>query len=681
MSKKISVIVPVYNTEKYLDKCLDSLLNQTYKNLEIIVVEDCSTDKSRKALQKYSKNKKIKIVFNDQNKGLSFSRNIGLKNATGDYIGYIDSDDYVDLDFYEKLMDSIVQYKSEIAICDMKVVYEDKNVELVSKCCNFDDFNVVNVINNGLAASACNKLFKKELISKYPFAEGKVNEDIAVIIPALVNSKKISYANTYYYYVQRGGSIQNSGFSDKRFDIFYGVKITLERIKKSKYYDEIKDVLVYNQLIVLLLYVVPKETNFKRRQKILKQFNELSLEYKIRQNHYYWDFLKACGKKHKLYYRLLFKLNCNKLYFLSNLLISLYQFAYKFKKNSVIKDNITLDDLIEKAKFQYNLVKPSVKISVIVPNYNYEKFMEQRIYSILNQNYKIYELIILDDCSKDNSIDKINKIVNAIKDYVNVKTIYNDKNSGSAFKQWKKGMEVATGDYVWIAEADDYCEKNLISTLVKPIEHDKNIMISYSDTAFIDVFGTIILKSIKPEIDIQKSEHWNKSYVNNGIDEIKNYSFLNCTIANVSSCIIKNGNYEEYLKMSGEYKQAGDWLFYVNLISNGDIAYTDKVLNYYRVHGNNVSSTMNHQKHIDEINKIHKFYIEKFNLEDVHKQKMKERIEFLKDVWHLNDELNVKKTMEYKIGYNDCIKKTVKLLKQYNINRDLIMEIKNYEKK
>ena len=142
MNKKISVIVPVYNTGKYLDKCLDSLLNQTYNNLEIIVVEDCSTDKSREALQKYSKNKKIKIVFNDQNKGLSFSRNIGLKNATGDYVGYIDSDDYVDLDFYEKLMNSIEKNKSEIAICDMKVVYEDKNVELVSKCCNSDDFNI-----------------------------------------------------------------------------------------------------------------------------------------------------------------------------------------------------------------------------------------------------------------------------------------------------------------------------------------------------------------------------------------------------------------------------------------------------------------------------------------------------------------------------------------------------------
>ena len=175
MNKKISVIVAVYNTEKYVEKCLSSLLNQTYQNLEIIVVEDGSTDNSKEVLKKYSHNDKIKLIYNKKNSGLSYSRNVGLENAIGDYIGYIDSDDYVDLDFYEKLMDSIVQYNSEVAICDVKVVYEDKNVELVSKCCNFNDFNVVNVINNGLAASACNKLFKKELISKYPFAEGKVN--------------------------------------------------------------------------------------------------------------------------------------------------------------------------------------------------------------------------------------------------------------------------------------------------------------------------------------------------------------------------------------------------------------------------------------------------------------------------------------------------------------------------
>lgn len=636
MNKKISVIVAVYNTEKYVEKCLNALLNQTYQNLEIIVVEDGSTDNSKEVLKKYADNKKIKIIYNKKNSGLSYSRNVGLENATGDYIGYIDSDDYVDLDYYEKLMHAIIDNKADIAICDMKVVDEETNTETVSRCCNSDEFTVYNVVDNGLAASACNKLFKKELISKYKFAEGKVNEDIAVVIPTLVNAKKISYANTYYYYIQRNGSIQNSSFSDKRFDIFYGVKTTLERIKDNKDYESLKDAIVFNQLIVLLLYVIPKEKNWHRRKEILKKYNELVNEYQIRQNHIFWTFLQNCGKKHRMYYKMLFKSNCEGNYFMSNTLISLYDLLSKvLKPKKVISDIINMEDLVALAKEQSKFPDEDIKISVIVPNYNYAKFMYQRIYSILRQNYKLYELIILDDCSKDNSKEVIDDICNNLKDYINIKSVYNTTNSGSAFKQWKKGMKLATGDYVWIAEADDYCEAKLLRTLVKPIKKDKNIMISYSDTAFIDTFGNIILKSIKPEIDIQKSGHWDKSYINNGLDEIKNYSYLNCTIANVSSAIIKNGDYEEYLKMSGEFKQAGDWLFYVNLISNGDIAYSNKILNYYRVHGNNVSSTMNHQKHIDEINKIHKYYVETFDLTDKEIKMMKERIDFLKKAWKL----------------------------------------------
>lgn len=636
-NKKISVIVPCYNVEKYIDKCMECLINQTYKNIEIIAVEDCSTDNTKKNLKKYANYKNVKIIYNKKNSGLSYSRNIGLKNATGDYIGYIDSDDYVDLEYYERLMNSIVKNKSEIAICDMKIVDCENNTENISKCCNFDEFNLINIINNGLVASACNKLFKKELITKYEFQVGKVNEDLAVVIPTLCEAKKISYAkNCYYYYVQRNGSIQNSSFSNKRFDIFSGVDLTLERIKENKDYEELKQAIIYNQIIVLLIYVIPKEKNAHRRKEILKRYNELSNKYKIRQNHYFWHFLEQCGKKHRLYYKLLFKLNCTGHYNLSNTLISLYNFySKKLKSQGVIPFHVDIYDVVEAAKYQSNLKKENIKVSVVVPNYNYARFMYQRLYSILKQNYRIEEIIVLDDCSKDDSKEVIDEIVKNIKEYVNIRTIYNTKNSGSAFKQWQKGFDEAKGDYIWIAEADDYCEENLIKSLVKPIKKNKNIIISYADTAFIDASGNIILKSIKPEIDIQKSGHWDHSYINDGLNEIKNYSYLNCTIANVSSCIIKKDNYTEYFKQSGEFKQAGDWLFYVNIMRKGFIAYNKKVLNYYRVHGNNVSSTMNRQKHIDEINKIHSYYLKEFKLGAEHKRKMKERIDFLKNVWKL----------------------------------------------
>lgn len=638
MKPKISVIVPVYNVEKYIEKSLNSLFNQTYKNLEIIIVDDCSTDNSKDVVKKIIKDKKNVLFFsNNKNSGLSFTRNRALEKSTGDYIGYIDSDDYVPENYYESLMNTIIVNNAEIAVCDIKSVYE-KNGQILRNQCGTSENKMIDFINNGLAASACNKLFKRSAISKYKFEEGKVNEDLAVILPTMINSKKVAYdADTFYNYVQRENSIQNSHISEKRFDIFYGVEETLKRIKNVDNYYTYKDAIVFQQLIMLYIYVIPKEKSYFKRIKWLKKFNLLSKKYDIRKNQFLWNFLDGQGTKHKYYYKLLLKLNCNRFYFLSSFLISFYNGYKKIFVKSIIKENITMDDLILLAKKQRSMNDADVSISVVIPNYNYERFMYQRLYSILSQTVKLNEIIILDDCSTDNSRALIDKIVSELQKYINIKKVYNNKNSGSAFKQWKKGFELANSNYVWIAEADDYCNKNLIKNLLKPIKKDSDIMISYSDTAFINVFGNITLKSIKPEIDIQKSGHWDHSYINNGISEIENYSYLNCTIANVSSSLIKNGNYDNYLKKSGEYKQAGDWLFYVNVMSHGKIAYCNKVLNYYRVHGNNVSSTMNHEKHIAEINRIHSYYCEKFKLGTNQRKMMDKRVEFLKKCWKVGE--------------------------------------------
>lgn len=638
MKPKISVIVPVYNVENYIEKSLKSLFNQTYKNLEIIIVDDCSTDNSKSIVEDLIKDKKNIIFFsNKKNGGLSFTRNEALKRATGDYIGYIDSDDYVPENYYESLMDTIITNKADIAVCDIKSVYE-KSGQILRNQCGTNENEKIDFINNGLAASACNKLFKKSIISKYKFSEGKVNEDLAVILPTIINSKKVAYnESTFYNYVQRENSIQNSHLSEKRFDIFYGVDETLKRIKNAPDYNRYKDAIVFQQLIMFFIYVIPKEKSYIKRVKWLKKFNQLSKKYDIRKNQFLWNFLDGQGTKHKYYYKLLLKLNCSGFYLLSSLLISFYDLYKKLFIKTIIKENIKMEDLILLAEKQSKMSKPNISISVIVPNYNYERFMFQRLYSILSQEIKLNEIIILDDCSTDNSRQLIDEIVNKLDKYINIRKEYNKKNSGSAFKQWKKGFELAKSDYIWIAEADDYCNEKLLTNLVKPIEKDPSIVISYADTAFIDAFGNIILKSIKPEIDIQNSGHWDHSYVNDGMSEIRDYSYLNCTIANVSSALIKKGDYSNYLQKSGEYKQAGDWLFYVNVMSQGKIAYNSKVLNYYRVHGNNVSSTMNHEKHIKEINEIHSYYCKQFKLGNKQKKMMKKRIEFLKKCWKVGD--------------------------------------------
>ena len=123
---------------------------------------------------------------------MSYSRNKGVNEASGDYIGFVDSDDYVDLDYYEKLLNSILIEHSEIALCDIKVVDDNTKNEIISRCCTDNEYSLLDIVNNGLVASACNKLFKKDIINKYQFAEGKVNEDIAVVIPLLCIANKIS---------------------------------------------------------------------------------------------------------------------------------------------------------------------------------------------------------------------------------------------------------------------------------------------------------------------------------------------------------------------------------------------------------------------------------------------------------------------------------------------------------
>lgn len=643
MNKKISVIVAVYNTEKYLDRCIESLLNQTYKNMELVIVEDCSTDSSRKLLKKYKENKNIKVFYNMENRGLSYSRNYGLKKSTGDFIGYIDSDDYVEPDYYEKLMSSIKDNKSDIAICDIKLVDEQTNK--IQRCkCYANDFDVYSVVNNGFAASACNKLFKRKNIEKYPFAEGKVNEDIAVVIPTVIQAKKISYADTCYFYVQRGGSIQNSKFSDKRFDIFDGVKTTLERIKNEQAYEFYKNAIIYNQLILLLMFAIPKERNFIKRYKFLKKFNELSKDYKITKNTNYLEYLENSKRINQIYYKNLVSLNEKKMILLDNVWISFYKTLrfLKHKKNKKLIPKIDIQCIEKAAKKQKKLAEQGIKISVVVPNYNYSNYLYQRVYSILNQNYKIHELIILDDASKDNSLFYIKQIEQKISGFVNVKVVVNDINSGNAFSQWQKGINLATGDYVWVAEADDYAKKNFLNEVVSPLKKNNNIVISYADTGFIDSNGYITKNSLVDQIDILKTNHWNASYVNKGISEINCYSYLNCTIPNVSGTIIKKGNYDEIFESAKKFHQSGDWFTYLNILNLGDISFINKTLNYYRVHGNNISQTFDKKAHILEIQRIYKFVKEKYGIDDEQQIQMYNRIKFLCKVWSvkLNEKEN-----------------------------------------
>jgi glycosyltransferase involved in cell wall biosynthesis len=219
-------------------------------------------------------------------------------------------------------------------------------------------------------------------------------------------------------------------------------------------------------------------------------------------------------------------------------------------------------------------------VSVIIPNYNHARFLNQRIASVLNQTFSDFEVIILDDCSTDNSRD----IIESYRDHPKVmQIIYNDLNSGSAFHQWQRGIECAKGEWIWIAESDDFAHPDLLMQLIANTSVQGNIVISYCQSNEIDENNTIIgtMHSSTNDID---SERWMKAYVNDGRNEIMNYLVLKNTIPNASAVIFRKSTYLKLDKDHTSMKYCGDWLLWIKLLEIGDIAYNAQLLNYFRNH-------------------------------------------------------------------------------------------------
>ncbi len=252
------------------------------------------------------------------------------------------------------------------------------------------------------------------------------------------------------------------------------------------------------------------------------------------------------------------------------------------------------------------------KVSVIIPNYNYEKFIIERIDSVLNQTYPIHELIILDDKSSDNSVKVIEEKINSI-DTVPVHFIKNKNNSGCVFKQWLKGLENVTGDYFWIAEADDSAEPTFLETAMEGFSN-KNVILSYTDSARIDENNKIIATDSKDLYNMCHIDKWDNPYINKGTDEIKDTLSITNTILNVSSVVWKKEDYTEIFEEAAAYKVAGDWYIYVRVLERGDIAFSNQSLNYYRKHGKSVCTTVKADIEYKEICQIQEMIAHKYQV-------------------------------------------------------------------
>lgn len=261
---------------------------------------------------------------------------------------------------------------------------------------------------------------------------------------------------------------------------------------------------------------------------------------------------------------------------------------------------------------------PIKRVSVIVPNYNYAHYLVERIESILRQETPLYELILLDDCSSDNSIEVLQKITSNLN--IDFQIVTNEKNSGNPFAQWFKGVELAKGDYIWIAEADDKSYPNFLSSVLPAFDDDSSVVLSYCQSKQMDSNGNIINNNYLDYIADISEDKWTKSYIEEGIKEICTGLAIKNTIPNVSAVVFKREILYEVLKTHikeiRNYRFAGDWLTYIYVASKGKIAFCKNSLNMHRRHNQSVINSSLNMDQLEEVLLVQKKVRENFKLDN-----------------------------------------------------------------
>ena len=303
----ISVIVPIYNVEDYLEKCLQSIIQSTYKNIEVILVDDGSTDNSGKICDKYDSKYSFVKVIHRNNGGLSAARNSGMEIAKGDYYFFVDSDDAITPDILMKLIQAAKKYDADVVQCGYRKVDENGDTISVVKFQNELIKGSEEVLSSYFRDKkyqvvVWNKLYKSELIKSNRFVEGKNNEDNMFLADIIYKIDTVYLLHDIgYLYLQRAGSIMGTSFSPKKMDAFFAVNYMLKSAK-ANFPNHIKDVICLECLDSFYLdylifksdspqkyykYSVWMRGNFKTKWKKVKYYSNLSYKDKFRLNLYY----------------------------------------------------------------------------------------------------------------------------------------------------------------------------------------------------------------------------------------------------------------------------------------------------------------------------------------------------------------------------------------------------------
>lgn len=303
MENKISVIIPVYNVKDYLKECVDSVVSQSYKNLEIILIDDGSTDGSEKICDDYKKLDDRIVVVHKQNGGLASARNKGIEVATGSYLFFIDSDDFIELNTISELYKHSNCGTKDLVMCNYYRYEEHNKIEI--DIVPFYNCNNPKCIVTAMPTATC-KLIKKSLFVKnnLKFLEGKYYEDNAIMPYVLSLVNDYSYVQKpFYYYRQRSGSILNKSSYDKKWeDIFIVLEYLSKKFTNNNFDEELEYIYIEYLLHAasLKLYKFKEgEKNIKKIKMIMKNkfpnwrknkyYKQENIKYKIICNLFYWN--------------------------------------------------------------------------------------------------------------------------------------------------------------------------------------------------------------------------------------------------------------------------------------------------------------------------------------------------------------------------------------------------------
>lgn len=262
---KLSIIIPAYNAEKYLERCLESIVMQTYENIEIVVVNDGSKDQTAAILNVYAQKYPNKVVaIHQENKGVSEARNAGLKKASGTYIGFLDSDDYVKTNMYEKLMEKAIEGDFDIVACDTNAIYPDKTVVIES---SIQDHQSVNKLLIDAYTVLWNKVYKKEVLEDISFKPNVWYEDNLYLYQVYTKVKKVGAVHeALHYYVQNEGSITYT-YNDKLYNVIENMDEIIRYYKTNGYYETYKEELEYSYVRYLFATFVKRLAKSKDKDK------------------------------------------------------------------------------------------------------------------------------------------------------------------------------------------------------------------------------------------------------------------------------------------------------------------------------------------------------------------------------------------------------------------------------